>query len=115
MFSVPRRITAACAGTKARLFIYRSLLSSRLIWTTPIGKHHIVFNTVETTSLDSLPTANKKPENEQITLPKANLQIMAGKHIGHIVPLGGLYRVSLFISPEKLHGNMVDKNNIIMF
>lgn len=52
-----------------------------------IGKHHIVFNTVETTSLDSLPTANKKPENEQTTLPKANLQIMAGKHIGHIVPL----------------------------
>ena len=54
-----------------------------------IGKHRIVFNPEETTTTfpgsKSSPTA--RASTKQSELPEASLQIMAGKHIGHVVSL----------------------------
>ena len=61
-----------------------------------IGKHHIVFNPKETPTPASFANAETRPANEQTpgqaTIPKtpqheASLQIMAGKHMGQVVPL----------------------------
>jgi len=55
------------------------------------GKHRIVFNPVESKPLGSPPGSKTTPEQLQFTgqagLLEASLQIMAGKHIGHVVSL----------------------------
>ncbi|TXK98243.1 forkhead-associated protein [Methylococcaceae bacterium CS1] len=57
--------------------------------TITIGKHRIIYNHAEPSSLIQQHIPKQAPENQknQLTLPEANLQIMAGKHIGHIVSL----------------------------
>ncbi|GFO73185.1 hypothetical protein BJAS_P3848 [Bathymodiolus japonicus methanotrophic gill symbiont] len=54
-----------------------------------IGKHRIVFNPAETktTFPGSKSSAAIQASVKQGMFPEANLQIMAGKHIGHVVSL----------------------------
>lgn len=61
-----------------------------------IGKHHILYNHTETKPPIPQSSSKKTSENQQspgqtalseTAQPEASLQVMSGKHIGHIVPL----------------------------
>ncbi|RLA25144.1 MAG: FHA domain-containing protein [Gammaproteobacteria bacterium] len=59
--------------------------------TITIGKHHIVYNPAKPPVPSAYSSSNKSSENpqpaSQIDQPEASLQILAGKHIGRLVPL----------------------------
>ncbi len=58
-----------------------------------LGKHHIIFNSVESVSVEFNHKADKieseltKQLNENTQLPEASLQIISGPHIGRILAL----------------------------
>jgi len=63
--------------------------------TITIGKHRIIYSSIEKFSNTLLTTHADEPENKKLNqefnsrshLSEANLQVMGGKHIGRLVPL----------------------------